>query len=322
MIAANNNTVTIRMSGDKIRYVLCGGITIEEHRPLYGSLTAQTRESKFKKILENIQNSETSILLMLTAGTVVMLLLAVFIILFVVMYQKKIIKKQAEYQRGLLEATIQAQENERKRIARDLHDGVGTMLATVKLKIGQIGQNAEKDQSLSSDFKREAKLLIDETIANTSRISRDLLPATLEEFGLADALKDLCDRINTPSNIAVHFRHEGNGQRFDGKIETALYRIAQELVNNSIKYAEADRIKVALKVECGNIEMIVSDTGRGISIENPDQIFEPFFTTKDIDKGCGLGLTIVAEIVKSYDGKIHVESKPGEGAVFTINIPV
>jgi len=70
------------------------------------------------------------------------------------------------------------------------------------------------------------------------------------------------------------------------------------------------------------LTMIVSDTGRGIPMDDPDQIFEPFFTTKDIDKGCGLGLTIVAEIVKSYDGKIHVESKPGKGAVFTITIPV
>ena len=70
------------------------------------------------------------------------------------------------------------------------------------------------------------------------------------------------------------------------------------------------------------LTLIVSDDGRGIPMEDPDQIFEPFYTTKDIDKGCGLGLTIVAEIVKSYEGKIHVESKPGDGAVFTINLPV
>ena len=77
----------------------------------------------------------------------------------------------------------------------------------------------------------------------------------------------------------------------------------------------------ATHVDC-ILTMIVSDTGRGISMDDPDQIFEPFFTTKDIDKGCGLGLTIVAEIVKSYDGKIHVESRPGKGAVFTINLPI
>ena len=70
------------------------------------------------------------------------------------------------------------------------------------------------------------------------------------------------------------------------------------------------------------ITIVVGDTGRGIPQEDIEQIFEPFFTTKDIDKGCGLGLTIVAEIVKSYDGKIQVESKPGQGTQFTINIPI
>ena len=81
---------------------------------------------------------------------------------------------------------------------------------------------------------------------------------------------------------------------------------------------------ITIQAKCTDdiLTMVVSDTGRGIPMVDPNQIFEPFFTTKDIDKGCGLGLTIVAEIVKSYDGKIHVESKPGKGAVFTITIPI
>ncbi len=250
---------------------------------------------------------------MLAAGTVIMLLLAVFIILFVAMYQKKIIKKQAEYQHGLLEATIQAQEKERKRIAKDIHDGVGTMLVTVKLKVIQIIQNAEKGRPLRTDFVREAKMLIEETMANTYRISRDLLPPILEEFGLADALDDLCKRIDNSSNIAVRFLHEGNGQRLDSKIELALYRIAQELVNNSVKYAEADKIKVALKVEPGNIEMIVSDNGKGFDLQEVKQ--------RPPGKK-GLGLQNIESRMSVLNGKIMYGSDNGAGTMVTINVEV
>jgi len=99
-------------------------------------------------------------------------------------------------------------------------------------------------------------------------------------------------------------------------ILTNLLRNATDAID------ENGTIKIQAKYTDQILTIIVSDTGRGISVDDPDQIFEPFFTTKDIDKGCGLGLTIVAEIVKSYDGKIHVQSKSGEGAVFTINLPV
>ncbi|MCK5014296.1 MAG: GAF domain-containing sensor histidine kinase [Candidatus Omnitrophica bacterium] len=99
-------------------------------------------------------------------------------------------------------------------------------------------------------------------------------------------------------------------------ILTNLLRNAADAVD------EGGKITVQAKYTDNILTIIVSDTGRGISKEEAEQIFEPFFTTKDMDKGCGLGLTIVAEIIKSYDGKIHVESKPGNGTVFTINLPV
>ena len=99
-------------------------------------------------------------------------------------------------------------------------------------------------------------------------------------------------------------------------ILTNLLRNAADAVS------ENGKITVRARYTDNILTIMVGDTGRGISKEDSEQIFEPFFTTKDMDKGCGLGLTIVAEIVKSYDGQIHVESNPGKGTVFTINLPV
>jgi signal transduction histidine kinase len=99
--------------------------------------------------------------------------------------------------------------------------------------------------------------------------------------------------------------------------------ILSNLLRNATDAIDNDgTIKIQAKYSDEILTIIISDTGRGIPAENSEKIFEPFYTTKDIEKGCGLGLTIVAEIVKSYDGKIHVESELGKGAVFTIHLPV
>lgn len=99
--------------------------------------------------------------------------------------------------------------------------------------------------------------------------------------------------------------------------------ILTNLLRNAIDAIDENgRITVQAGHAAHMLTITVRDTGRGIPVEHSEQIFEPFFTTKDMDRGCGLGLTIVAEIVKSYDGKIHVESKPGEGTVFTVHLPV
>jgi len=106
-------------------------------------------------------------------------------------------------------------------------------------------------------------------------------------------------------------------------LDLGMEGILNNILRNAVDAIDKDgAITVQAKYTDGILTIIVSDTGHGILVDNPDQIFEPFFTTKDMDKGCGLGLTIVAEIVKSYNGQIHVQSKPGEGAVFTINLPV
>ena len=100
-------------------------------------------------------------------------------------------------------------------------------------------------------------------------------------------------------------------------------RVLVNLLRNAI-YAVEDKgeIKIRASLKGDILEIVVSDTGTGISAKDIKDIFEPFFTTRDISKGCGLGLTIVYEIVKSYNGRINVESSGSDGTVFTVEIPV
>lgn len=121
-------------------------------------------------------------------------------------------------------------------------------------------------------------------------------------------------------NIKIEKKIKG---RIPPILDLGIEGILANLLRNAADAVDENgKISIRAKYTDNILTIIISDNGHGITKEESDQIFEPFFTTKDMDKGCGLGLTIVAEIVKSYDGKIHVESKSGEGTVFTINLPI
>ena len=194
-------------------------------------------------------------------GTLAMLVLAVTIVAFVFVYQKKLIQRdlkiqklKAEYQKELLKATIQAQEKERKRISQDLHDDIGAMLSTIRLSInGMVKGLSLSEQQVGKV--QNTKSLIDETVRNVRRISHDLLPATLEEFGLSHALEQLFKKIETNTNLEVEYQLDHDLPKLDKAKELALYRITQELCNNIIKHANASSIEAWLTRNNDNLEI-------------------------------------------------------------------
>lgn len=202
-------------------------------------------------------------------GTFGMLFLATTIVTFVFVYQKKLIKRdldlqkmQAAYQKDLLKATIDAQEKERKRIAQDLHDDIGAMLSTIKLSVMSMlrGNKIDVKQGLKL---KNTKELIDETVGNVRQLSRDLLPATLDEYGLVHALEQLVEKIQVNTHLQVDFKHQVETARLEKSTELALYRIIQELCNNIIKHANATEIKIWLRQDFGNLEIRIIDNGDG-----------------------------------------------------------
>jgi two-component system, NarL family, sensor kinase len=258
--------------------------------------------------------SEYQVALLIAVGTVGMLLLAIAIILFMVFYQKKMIQEQynrqkleLEYQQKMMEAALESQEAERKRVAGDLHDSVGGMLSAVRVGLTTIARQLPDPMYLE-----EQKKMLDDTIANVRMISRDLMPSTLERFGLTHALKELCDRFQTTSLLPVTFTEEGDFEALSPRTQLMLFRIAQELVSNAVKHAQANQIAVAL-LRSDQLEMIIEDDGIGFDADEKRQSRK---------NGSGLGLFNIENRIRLLNGKVEFEKGRDRGSKITITMPL
>lgn len=245
---------------------------------------------------------------MLIAGTLALLLLATTMILFVIYYQKRLLKQRltiqeirTESQSQLLDASIEGMENERRRIAQDMHDNVGAMLSTARMGIHQLERSFPKD-SPEVKVTKETKKLMDEIIQTVRQLSKDLLPASLDEFGLSDAVEELAGRIRNTSGINVNFTMEGNLERLDGKDELSLYRVVQELLNNIIKHAEASEIDILIQQSGKHLRISITDNGKGFT---PDSVKQKPAGER------GLGLYSIQSRLELLDAKIELSCASG-----------
>ncbi len=205
---------------------------------------------------------------------------------------------------------IEGQEEERKRLARELHDGLGQMLTALKLgieKMGAHGTFTEKGQKQLE----ELKALIGQTIGETRVISFNLMPAVLSDFGIASALKLLTSQTsnNTGSNITFHTN--ATGARLPKNIEIGLYRIAQEGIHNALKYAQADRIAVELVTKKKYIHLTIADNGKGF-----------VYGEEEAQGVAHLGINNMQERSRLINGSMKIQSEPGKGTRIHIKLPV
>ncbi|WP_045114864.1 sensor histidine kinase [Microscilla marina] len=233
------------------------------------------------------QSGELGVGTMLLIGTVGMLLLAMAVIVFFLVYQRRLLAQQEqlqqikiEQQKALLEASLQTQENERRRIAKDLHDEVGANLSTINLFAKQIEKFVERE-SKAGKMVGKTKDLIATTITSVRTISKDLLPATLDRFGLVEAAKELCDRINQADAVLVNFEHQVTEERLSQPQELALFRIIQELFNNTLKHAQATQVNLFIHYTPKSLKIIFKDNGVGFDAN-------ALMQSKESTKGLGL----------------------------------
>jgi len=219
--------------------------------------------------LEN--KAQSDIIILIVAGCLGMLILVAFIILFVLYYQKKVLAQQNQmqvaenkYQRELLSAAIQVEEKERERIAKNIHDDVGTLLNVLKLNLSKISRNA-KNEELTQKLSNVNLLLLEDSIQSIRGIAKDLVPPTLVKLGYIKALNELCKHINNSGQISVNFIQSNLETRLPEQTELQLYRLTQELLNNIIKHAGAKEITIELKPANAFYNLLISHNGRGIT---------------------------------------------------------
>ncbi len=254
--------------------------------------------------------SPIDVFLFLFVGMLTLALLAGAVVLFFFFYQKKMLRQQLQmsemktaHREELLHNNIEQLESERHRIATDLHDELGGIFSTLKLKINQL----EKDSNLER-LRAESREIIDTGIDSVRRISHSITPPGLEMFGLDDALANLCEKTNSPQ-LNVDFICSSNFPRLEGKIELGLYRMAQELFNNSIRHAEASKITLHLSRLDDEVCFEYVDNGKG---------FDPVI----LQDRRGLGLKNIEARASFLNATVTWQTRPGEGLKTIVKVPL
>lgn len=209
-----------------------------------------------------------------------------------------------------LNAVITATEEERQRIAKDLHDGVVQSLTGIRLNMAQ---QARQLKELSPDAKLSLEKTtsdLDGSISEIRDISHQMMPRALQETGLVFAIDDMLEKSLGISDIQYEFEHHGvDGDRFESRKEVSLYRICQELVNNVVKHSEAKAVSVQLFKTKSHLALIVEDNGKGFEYENKAN-------------RNGIGLMNIASRVQAVQGELDYQPSPKQGTVATIRIPL
>jgi two-component system, NarL family, sensor kinase len=254
----------------------------------------------------------------LVFGTIVMLLLTITLIVFIIFHQRRVIRYQlkmqemeSEQQKLLLRSSIKSQEEERQRIAADLHDDAGPLLATARLYLSENMVNLDKATQLQSIF--SAKQIIDETIQLIRNISHSLMPPTLKNFGLESAVNDFFQKINGSGTLNVNSRFHDYKQRLKPEKELTVFRVIQEIINNILKHSNSSFIHLTQHNGEENMLVRIHHDGKGLSQSDFERLSK---------SPVGLGLKNIQSRLKVIQGDILFEQDPSKSFFkVTIDIP-
>lgn len=242
-------------------------------------------------------------LTMLIVGTVGMLFMGVMLVLVLILHQKRIIyfnhltqELEKEKQQFMLQASVKFQEEERQKIAADLHDDAGPLLATARLYLNENLVHQDTATQLQAIF--STRQIIDDTIQLIRNISHDLMPPTLKNFGLDAALADMFDKINNSGKINASARFNDTTKTLEDEQELLVFRIIQELVNNILKHSNAGFIHLTQNSQANYVYYRLHHDGKGLLQEQFDRMEK---------KSTGLGLKNIHSRVSVLHANIYFE---------------
>lgn len=224
----------------------------------------------------------------------------------------KTLMEKMRLERKYLSQIIEAQENERKRISRELHDEIGQALTAIKFNLDMIDKELPQADSVARDRLGEAKSLSSQTLIAMRQLSMDLRPTMLDDLGLIPTLRWYIQNFSNRLSIHSHFQATGFDEKMPPQIETAFYRIVQEALNNVAKHAEANHIEISVERRNGTIYASIIDNGKGFDLE---KVLHPESPER------GFGIIGMQERVSVLGGKIEIQSRIGFGTHIRIEVP-
>lgn len=264
--------------------------------------------------MESLFNHQEIYTLMII-GVLVMLALALAFVLFFSQSRKTILQQQMEaqqqelaHQQSLLFSNILTQEEERKRIAKELHDEIGSKLNVILLNLHRLNKVTGQAATVAP-ITQEMQSLVNTTINTTRRISYDLLPPTLVNFGLLEAIKELVDNYQKTETIEVVLEIcQNESPTINQIVGLNLYRVLQELMNNTMKYAEAQQINLKLWFSPIQLKIEYRDNGKGFDLQNEQQ-------------QKGMGMQNIKSRMKMIQGTSEFQTAIGKGVFVTLKAP-
>ncbi|RYY55337.1 MAG: tetratricopeptide repeat protein [Chitinophagaceae bacterium] len=298
--------------------------TLRESILLKDSLVSSNREARIAELqafyetekqqqtiqLQEIQLSRKNYILW---GTLITALLAG--LLGYSLYRRYKLKQKSRLQQEIMtqqelaaSAVIEAEEKERQRIARDLHDGVGQMMSAAKMNLSafEAGQPFRNEEDRLSFDKIVG--LVDESCREIREVSHNMVPNALLKHSLAAAVRDFLDKISQKA-ISIHLYTEGLDQRLDSNVETVLYRVIQECVNNVIRHSRATSLDISIIRDADGISATIEDNGQGFDSSSREG-FE------------GIGLKNIQARIEYLKGTIDIDSSPGKGTMIGLHVPL
>ncbi|MFG6147981.1 sensor histidine kinase [Halobacillus sp. B23F22_1] len=204
---------------------------------------------------------------------------------------------------------IEAQEEERRRLSREIHDGPAQSLANVMLR-SDLVERTFKERGIEEALSemRNVRKLVRSALYDVRRIIYDLRPMALDDLGLVPTLKKYLATVEEYNQLHIHFASLGEKRRLESKYEVAIFRLIQEAVQNAVKHAEASSIDVKFELRKKMTKIVIEDDGKG---------FDP-----SLKREKSFGLMGMRERVDMVNGELHIQSSPGKGTIVTIHLPL
>jgi signal transduction histidine kinase len=217
--------------------------------------------------------------------------------------------RQLEEEKKLMAAKflVEGQEEERKRIARELHDGLGVLLSATKMQFTTIKDMSPENRPMIE----RATQLLEQATGDVRKISHNMMPGLLTKLGFYEAVEDLFDNLNDSEDLSAECEISGDQERLPENKEIMLYRVIQEMVNNTIKHAQAHNIRLKIDIRPDMMDIVYTDDGKGFDLEK-----------KMESETESIGLKSIQSRVNFLNGTLTMDSSPGKGVIYTMHVPV